>query len=236
MRGFKAAAGHAGNHRPQATAQEGDASEKFVRGEEEGEAFTEYSLTDESETVDEHAPQTTKLLRQLRGGRKLEEVERSGEIERESTIVQSKQVTSHAQQEQSALPAAGMNMFEDSTDEEGCAGENKEIAMEMKALRGAQQWVNREGWDAAGEAIVLDSSGKEVDLRVMQDAQGCSLNWGDVRRQMARGAGLACDDSVEAPVVVEEEVMRDFALDKLDPTQRVFVERGMAWGRELVKA
>ena len=29
--------------------------------------------------------------------------------------------------------------------------------------------------------------------------------------------------------------MRDFALDKLDPTQRVFVDRGLAWGRELVE-
>ena len=198
--------------------------------------FTEYSLIDESETVDEHAPETTKLLRQLRGARKVEEVERSGEMERKSTIVQTTQVTSHAQEEQSALPAAVINTFEDSTDEEGCAGEDKEIAMEMKVLRGAQQWVNREGWDAAGEAIVLDSSGAEIDLRILRDAEGCSLSWGDVRRQMARGAGLASDESADTAVVVEEEVMRDFALDKLDPTQRVFVDRGLAWGRELVQA
>ena len=30
--------------------------------------------------------------------------------------------------------------------------------------------------------------------------------------------------------------MRDFALDKLDPTQRVFADRVLTWGRELVKA
>ena len=174
----------------------------------------------------------------------MEEVERWGEVERKSTIVpttrhnfyRQTKVTSRAQEEQSALPAGVINTYEDSTDEEDCVGEQKEISSEMQALRSAQQWVNQEGWDAAGEAIVLDSSGKEVDLRVMQDVQGCSLNWGDVRRQMARGAGLASDESADIVAVVEEEVMRYFALDKLDPTQRVFVERGMAWGREVVKA
>ena len=75
---------------------------------------------------------------------------------------------------QSALPAGVINTYEDSTDEEDCAGEQKEIAMEMQALRGAQQWVNQEGWDAAGEAIVLDSSGTEIDLRALKDAEGRS--------------------------------------------------------------
>ena len=125
-----------------------------------------YSDTDESECVEEHAPESTKLLRQLRGAKKVEEVERWGEVERKSTIVpttrhnfyRQTKVTSHAQEEQSALPAGVINTYEDSTDEEDCAGEQKEIASEMQALRGAQQWVNQEGWDAAGEAIVLDLS------------------------------------------------------------------------------
>ena len=30
--------------------------------------------------------------------------------------------------------------------------------------------------------------------------------------------------------------MRDFSLDKLDPTQRVFADRVLAWGKELVSA
>ena len=243
VRGVKAAAGHGGKQRPQATAEEGGATEELDRDEEEVEGCDDYSVTDESESVEEHAPETTKLLRQLRGAKKVEEVERWGEVERKSTIVQTRhnfyrqtKVTSHAQEEQSALPAGVINTYEDSTDEEDCAGEQKEIAMEMQALRGAQQWVNQEGWDAAGEAIVLDSSGAEIDLRALKDAEGCSLNWGDVRRQMARGAGLASDESAVTAAVVEEEVMRDFALDKLDPTQRVFADRGLAWGRALARA
>ena len=34
--------------------------------------------------------------------------------------------------------------------------------------------------------------------------------------------------------VVEADVLADFALDKLDPPQRVFADRVLAWGREVV--
>ena len=44
----------------------------------------------------------------------------------------------------------------------------------------------------------------------------------------------ASDESALAAAVVEEEVVRDFALEKLDPTQRVFADRVLAWGRELL--
>ena len=53
---------------------------------------------------------------------------------------------------------------------------------------------------------------------------------------MARGADTASDESALTVAVVEEEVMRDFSLDKLDPTQRVFADRVLAWGKELVSA
>ena len=128
-------------------------------------------------------------------------------------------VTSHAQEEQSALPAGVLNTYEDTTDEEDFTGEQKEIASEMQALRAAQQWVNQEGWDAAGEAKAVDASGADVDLRVPTDAEGRPLTWGDVQRQLAKGGGMASDESALAAAVVEEEVVRDFALEKLDPTR-----------------
>ena len=104
----------------------------------------------------------------------------------------------------------------------------------MQALRSAQQWVNPEGWDAAGEANAVDSSGADVDLRAPTDAEGRPLTWGDVQRQLAKGAGMASDESALTAAVVEEDVMRDFALEKLDPTQRVFADRVLAWGRDLL--
>ena len=106
----------------------------------------------------------------------------------------------------------------------------------MQALRAAQQWVNQEGWDAAGEAKAVDSSGADVDLRAPTDAEGRPLTWGDVQRQLAKGAGVASDESALTAAVVEEEVVRDFALEKFDPTQRVFADRVLASGRDLVSA
>ena len=106
----------------------------------------------------------------------------------------------------------------------------------MQALRAAQQWVHQEGWDAAGEAKAVDSSGADVDLRAPTDAEGRPLTWGDVQRQLAKGEGMASDERALTAAVVEEDVMRDFALEKLDPTQRVFADRVLAWGRGLVSA
>ena len=184
-----------------------------------------------------------RLLRQLRGASKVEEVERSSEVERKTTVVKTRhnfykqtKITSHAQEEQSALPAGVLNTYEDTTDEDDFSGEQKEIASEMQALRAARQWMNQEGWDAAGEAKVVDASGEVVDLRVPTDAEGRPLSWDDVQRQFAKGAGMACDESALAAAVVEEEVLRDFALEKLDPTQRVFADRVLSWGRDLVSA
>ena len=129
-----------------------------------------------------------------------------------------------------------VDSHEDTTDEEDFTGEQKEIASEMQALRAAQQWVNQEGWDAAGEAKAVDSSGADVDLRTPTDAEGRPLTWGDVQRQLAKGASVASGESALTAAVVEEVVVRDFALEKLDPTQRVFADRVLAWGRDLVSA
>jgi len=47
---------------------------------------------------------------------------------------------------------------------------------------------------------------------------------------------MASDESALTAAVVEEDVARDFALEELDPTQRVFADRVLAWGRDLVSA
>ena len=98
-------------------------------GEEEG---GKYSDTEESESDEQPAPQVTKLLRQLRGASKVEELERWSEVERKSTVVKTRhnfykqtKVTSLAQEEQGALPARVLDTYEDTS---GFNGEQKEIA------------------------------------------------------------------------------------------------------------
>ena len=119
----------------------------------------------------------------------MEELERWSEVERKSTVVKTRhnfykqtKVTSLAQEEQSALSAGIINTYEDTSDEEDFTGEQKEIASEMQALRAAQQWVNQEEWDAAGEAKAVDSNGADVVLRAPTDAEGRPPTWGEVQR------------------------------------------------------
>ena len=194
------------------------------------------SDTEESESgeAEEQQPQATKILRQLRGAAKACQVDRWGEVERKSTVVNAKhnfyrqtKLTSRAQEEQSALPAGATNICEDSEDEEEFFGEQKEIEKEMQALRAAQHWVNQEGWDAAGEGKAVGSDGAEVDLR---------LDWAAVQRELAKGAGASPEDQTSAVRIDENAVLRDHALDRLDPTQRVFADRVLRWGRDLVRA
>ena len=235
------ATGQAGKKRPQATAQEGGGTEELDKNEEEWEEGARYSDTEESESDEEPAPQATKLLRQLRGTSKVEEVERWSEVERKSIVVKTRhnfykqtKVTSLAQEEQSALPAGVLNTYEDTTDEEFFCAEQKEIDKELQALRAAHQWVNMEGWDAAREAKVVDSRGAEVDLRTPRDTEGRPLSWVDVQHQLAKGAGTGSNESAFITAIVENKVLQDFPLNKLDPTQQVFVKRVLGWGQELV--
>ena len=195
------ATGQAGKKRPQATAQVGAGTEELDKDEEEWEEDAMNSDTEESESDEEPAPQATKLLRQLRGASKVEEVERWSEVERKSTVVKTRhnfykqtKVTSLAQEEQSALPAGVLNTYEDTTDEEDFTGEQKEIASEMQALRAEQQWVNQEGWDAAGEAKAVDSSGADVDLcqRAPSDLGRCAATVGEGRGHGLRRACVHC--------------------------------------------
>ena len=95
----------------------------------------------------------------------------------------------------------------------------------MQELQAAKHWINQEGWDAAGEGrAVSPSTGEEIDLR---------LDWAEVKRKLAAGAG---QDATTGPARLDEEVVhRDYALDKLDPTQRVFADRVLAWAAEVAR-
>ena len=123
------------------------------------------------------------------------------------------------------MPAGVINVNEDSEDNEDYFGEQKEIAKEVQEIRAAQQWVNQEGWDAASEGRAMSRTGKEIDLR---------LDWTDVKTKLAKGAGP--DDDANPVRVNENSVLRDYALDKLDPVQRAFADRVLAWAVELVAA
>jgi hypothetical protein len=94
----------------------------------------------------------------------------------------------------------------------------------MQELRAVEHWVNPPGWDAASEGRAISSAtGQEVDLR---------RDWDEVRRNLAKGAGTAID---AAPARVDREsVLRDYALDDLDPTQRAFAERVIEWAKKVV--
>ena len=91
-------------------------------------------------------------------------------------------VTSLAQETASVHPRAGaVNIYDDSSDEEAYTGEQREIAREVDELRVARHWINQEGSDAAAEARAFSSAtGQELDLR---------LDWGDVHKRLAAGAG-----------------------------------------------
>ena len=53
-----------------------------------------------------------------------------------------------------------------------------------------------------------------------------------MNEKLACGSDLATD---EAPRVDADVVRRDYALDKLDPTQRAFAERVLSWATKLVR-
>ena len=67
-----------------------------------------------------------------------------------------------------------------------------------------------------------------MDLRAPADADGRPLTWGEVRSLMAMGAGTAPNAGGAAAEVVEEAMIRYYALEKLDPTQRAFADRVLA--------
>ena len=129
-------------------------------------------------------------------------------------------------------------MNEDSDDEDAFSAEQKEVGKEMDEIRAAQQWVNPDGCDLASEGFAFShATGKEIDLR---------LNWSQVKNKLAQGADAVEETTVRlnwnqnSPKLTaraaldQEEVLRDYPLDSLDPTQRAFAARVLSWGQELV--
>ena len=128
-----------------------------------------------------------------------------------------------AQEEQSALPAGVINVNEDSDDDGIFQGEQKEIAKEMDELRVAKHWINQEGWDTASEVRTISkNTGAVVDLR---------LDWGIAKKRLMEEVGEETQCDINQGV--EANVLRDYALDDLDPTQRVFADRVLLWAQEV---
>ena len=57
------------------------------------------------------------------------------------------------------------------------------------------------------------------------------LDWGDVKEKLSADN----DGTREKKQLLESEVLRDYDLEKLDPTQRAFADRVLLWARELVQ-
>ena len=194
----------------------------------------------------EPAPEGTRLLRQLRGSTQLDEINRLPEVQRkvcagrhEHTFYRNTKVTSRAQEEQSAIPAGVRNVMDDSDDELCDAGDSKELEKEMLALKVAAKWLTdrpeMQNRDAGAEAKVIAENGVEVDLRQPRDASGHALSWDDVKRMLESDTATGNTASTSVFAVDRATVLRDHALDDLDPTQRAFADRVLKWGDDLVE-
>ena len=217
-------------YRPQleAWAAEDAWDEKSQSDKDDEEETEEESSQDEAKAESREAC----VLKMLYKGN-MEEVSRQEEQTKKAKVFNRKhsfyrhtRCTSVAQEEQSALPAGVVNTYEDSDDEGAYLGEQKEIQKEMDELRVAQHWVNQEGWDAAAEGrAVSPNSGREIDLR---------LEWGEVKKKLAEGAGGEGGGNGDPGSHSGSSQLEDFPLERLDPTQRAFAERVLAWAAELV--
>ena len=189
---------------------------------------TEYSGSAD-EQANAEADADTHVLKMLYKGN-IAEVSREEEQSKKAHVFNRKHncyrntgCTSVAQEEQSAMPAGVINVHEDSDDDEAYLGDQKEIAKEIEELRVAQHWINQEGWDVASETHVLSkNTAQMIDLH---------LDWGVVQKTLAAGQNET--DHSTSSDVDETSVMRDFSLDKLDPTQRVFADRVLQWASEV---
>jgi len=173
----------------------------------------------------------TKVFKMLYRGdvsqanRRAEQLRKGGIFNQKHGFYKRTRCTSAAQEAQSALPAGVINVCEDTEDEEEYGGEEKEIAKEMQELRASQKWVNQPGWDAVSEGQAeCPVTGNVVNLR---------LDWAEVERKMNRDLDGAVG---KATAEKEDEVLRRYPLELLDPTQRAFANRVLAWGAELVEA
>ena len=136
-------------------------------------------------------------------------------------------VTDRAQEEQSFTSLGVMNVCEDSDDGDAYDGDEKEIQEEVNALRSVAAWVNLPTHDAAEDAFAIGSDGLRINLRE-PTIQGKHVDWKDVMKHLKEGNELKSADQNDFDVTA-------YPLDTLDPTQRVFADRLLAWGQELVQ-
>ena len=122
--------------------------------------------------------------------------------------------TSAAQEQQSATPMGVINVNEDSDDDEAYVSEQKEVNAEMQELNASEEWVNQPGWENG------------IDLR---------LEWRSVHATLQKGNDATAKPPSQQQNMVEYDKWR-CKLDDLDPTQRAFANRVLAWGKELVEA
>ena len=194
-----------------------DASESVHSSDDEG---AEDKMADPDE--DMH------VLRMLYKGN-MEETSRKEAQQRRSHCVNHKhnvyrmtRCTSTAQEEQSALPAGVINTFEDSEDDAAYTGEQKEIAKECDELRSVESWINQEGWDIGAEGRAVSTrTGKTIDLR---------LQWDEVKKKFHQDG-----DDRRTARLNRSDVLRDYDLAKLDPTQRAFADRVLRWATDLAR-
>ena len=186
---------------------------------------TEVSSADD---VDPEGSRETHVLKMLYEGN-VAEVSRRDEQARKAKAYNQKhdyyrntRCTNVAQEEHSALPAGVFNVNQDSDDELAYAGEQLEIQKELDELRAAQHWINQEGWDMDEEAVACSPrTGAECNLR---------LDWNDVKKRLDAGA----EEHAAHARVDRTTVMKEYPLERLDPTQRVFADRVLKWTRELI--
>ena len=93
----------------------------------------------------------------------------------------------------------------------------------MQALRSVETWVNPQTSDAAEDAFANGSDGSKINLRE-PTVQGKRASWADVKKHLKEGNEVKSADQDEFDVTA-------YLLDTLDPTQRVFSDRLLAWGR-----
>ena len=209
----------------------GDASSDEGQEDADKGSETEQSSI-EQESQDEAAVADVRILKMLYKGN-IEEVSRQEEQSKKAKIFNRKhnfyrktRCTSVAQEEQSALPAGVINVNEDSDDDDAYLGDQKEIEKEMQELRVAQHWVNQEGWDAASEGRAFSQAkGAILDL---------PLDWGECKKKLADGTGGEVDSG--AQVVNDASTQVEYSLERLDPTQRAFVDYALAWAEEVATA
>ena len=204
------------------TAEEHDEGDDDF-GQGNGDADSETECSEQGGTAEVDAD--TKVFKMLYRGdvaqtsRQAEQLRKGGIFNQKHGFYKRTRCTSTAQEQQSALPGGVINVHEDTDDECEYGGEEKEIAKEMQEVRAAQHRVNQSGWDADSKGRgKCPRTGESVELR---------LDWAEVEKQLSKGTG---GDVSEAATVREGDVLQKYPLDDLDPTQRAFVNRVLAWG------